>query len=146
MQELGVDDFDTCTPTPSALSIRLSVALAVKKNIKFSYFDIHQAFVQAPLVVKVHMKLIPGRGGLGRRLIRLSKTFSGLKQAWNESYELSTSKLADYGFEECLTHACVFRKLDPRDRSKVKLILLYHVHDFMVARSDSDTGALDTPH
>lgn len=49
MQELGVDDFDTYTPTPSASCMRLLAALAATRIIKLNLFDVQQAFVQALL-------------------------------------------------------------------------------------------------
>lgn len=51
-------------------------------------------------------------------------------------------KLIDCGFEQCLTDTYPFRTLDPRDRSEVKLFLLYRVHNLIVAGSDSDIDAL----
>ena len=89
------------------------------------------------------MKLLPGCGELTGHIVCLNTTRYGLKQALHEFHKLLTSKLIDFGFEQCLADTCVFRMLDPKDTTKVKIILLCHVDDLMVAGSDPDKADLE---
>lgn len=55
-----------------------------------------------------------------------------------------TIKLIDYVLEQCLPDACVSPKLDPCDRGIVKIILLCHLDDSLVAgSSDSSMNVIE---
>lgn len=66
-----------------------------------------------------------------------------LKEASYEFHEVRAHKLINCGFEQCLTHSCAFRKLDPRQRNEAKKILLGLVENLMVVGADFDLIALE---
>ena len=56
-QQLGVDYFNTSSPTTTVSSIKVALAIAVQNDWPLYHFDIKQAFVQAKLDTDVYMKL-----------------------------------------------------------------------------------------
>lgn len=109
MQNPKAGSFDAFAITLTSSWMRLLAAMAVKRNMKLDHSDI-QAFAEGLLREEVYMKLPPWCDDLAAKLLRLDKSVCGLKQASHEFHELLTSRLTDYGFEQCLTHTCVFRE------------------------------------
>ena len=66
-QREGIDFFDTFSPCPSAMSIRLLAALACELDLDLCHFDAEQAFVQSDLDEVVYIRLPPGCGALSGR-------------------------------------------------------------------------------
>ena len=63
-QREGIDFFDTFSPCPCVMSIRLLAALACELDLDLCYFDAEQAFVQSDLDEVVYIRLPPGCGAL----------------------------------------------------------------------------------
>ena len=61
-QREGIDLFDTFSPCPSILSIRLLATLACELDLDLSHFDAEQVFVQSDLDEAVYIRLAPGCG------------------------------------------------------------------------------------
>ena len=108
----GIGFFDTLSPCPSVMNIRLLAALACELDLDLYHFDVEQAFVQSDLVEVVYIRLPPGYGALSGKVVRLRRSLSGLNQAsrtWH--YRLSRGIKAD-GFEQCEADACVMRLVE----------------------------------
>ena len=58
-QREGIDFFDTFSPCPSVMSIRLLAALACELDLDLCHFDAEQAFVQSYLDVSSVHSLAP---------------------------------------------------------------------------------------
>ena len=80
-QREGIDFFDTFSPCPSAMSIRLLAALACELDLDYCHFDAEQAFVQSDLGEVVYIRLPPGCGALSGKVVRLRRSLYGLNQA-----------------------------------------------------------------
>ena len=80
-QREGIDFFDTFSPCPSVMSIRLLAALACELDLDLCHFDAEQAFVQSDLDEVVYIRLPPGCGALSGKVVRLRRSLYGLKQA-----------------------------------------------------------------
>ena len=63
-QREGIDFFDTLSPCPSVMSIRLLAALACELDLDLCHLDAEQAFVQSDLDEVVYIRLPPGCGAL----------------------------------------------------------------------------------
>ena len=80
-QREGIDFFDTFSPCPSIMSIRLLAALACELDLNLCHFNAEQAFVQSDLDEVVYIRLPPGCGALSGKVVRLRRSLYGLKQA-----------------------------------------------------------------
>ena len=63
-QREGIDFFDTFSPCPSVMSIRLLAALGCELDLDLCHFDAEQAFVQSYLDEVVYIRLPPRRGSM----------------------------------------------------------------------------------
>ena len=80
-QREGIDFFDTFSPCPSVMSIRLLAALACESDLHLCHFDAEQAFVQSDLDEVVYISLPPSCGALSGKVERLRRSLYGLNQA-----------------------------------------------------------------
>ena len=80
-QREGIDFFDTFTPCPSVISVRLLASLACELDLDLCHFDTEQAFVQSDLDEVVYIRLPPGCGALSDKVVRLRRSLYDLKQA-----------------------------------------------------------------
>lgn len=87
----------------------------------------------------VYIKLFPGCIKPSQSILELEKSLYSLKQSSHSFHNFLTAESLDYGFEQCLTGACVSRMVDSQDPTEGKMILLCYVNDRMVADSSSDT-------
>ena len=77
-----VDFLETHAPTPTASSVKLLVAIAVKNDWESrQQLDLKQAFIQADLGFNVFMKLPDGCGDKSGKIVKLDKSLYGLKQS-----------------------------------------------------------------
>lgn len=134
MQREFVDFGDLYAPTVAASSVRMLAALAIECDMELCHFDIDQAFVRADLEEDVFMRLPDGCGALSGKIVKLSKTLYGLRQASRQWYALLKKCLLALGFEQCLADSCVFRLMEG---GAVVLILVVHVDDiFAVGKKE----------
>ena len=61
--------------------MRLLSAIACELDLDVCHFDVEQAFVQSKLDENAFMRLPRGCGSLSGKIVRLSKSLYGLKQA-----------------------------------------------------------------
>lgn len=79
----------------------------------FEPFDLEQAFVQSELLdSEMYLQLPSGCGAMPEKVVRLSKSFYGLKQASRQWRQLVLSHVKDFGCEQCLVDPFVPRLVD----------------------------------
>ena len=54
-----VDYHEATSPTPASAPVKMIAAIANEKGLPFFHLDVSQAFVQAPLVEEINMRLTP---------------------------------------------------------------------------------------
>lgn len=81
MQREYIDFDDLYASTVAPSSVRLLAALTCELYLALCHFDIDQAFVRAPLKDNVFMQMPDGCGPLSRKMVKLSKSLYGLRQA-----------------------------------------------------------------
>ena len=104
-------------------------------DLELCHFDIDQAFVRADLAEDVYMRLPEGCGSLSGKVVKLSKSLYGLRQASRQWYALLKKCLLALGFVQCLADSCVFRLVEG---GKVVIMhLVMHVDDiFAVGKKE----------
>ena len=102
MQREYIDFGDLYAPTVASSSVRLLAALACEHDLELCHFDIDQAFVRADLAEDVYMRLPEGCGSLSGKVVKLSKSLYGLRQASRQWYALLKKCLLALGFVQCL--------------------------------------------
>ena len=73
-------------------------ALACEHHLELCHFDIDQAFVRADLAEDVYMRLPEGCHSLSGKVVKLSKSLYGLRQASRQWYALLKKCLSALGF------------------------------------------------
>ena len=101
-------------------------ALACEHDLELCHFDIDQAFVRADLAEDVYMRLPEGCGSLSGKVVKLSKSLYGLKQASRQWYAILSKCLSALGFVQCLADSCGFRLAEGRE---VAMHLVVHGDD-----------------
>ena len=124
-QHEGVDFNETFAPTVSSSCVRLLSAIVCEGDSDICHFDVDQAFVQSDLE-DVFLQLPKGCGDLSGKVIRLSKSLYGLKQASRTWHAHLTTCLKSLGFEQCMTDVCVFRLVED---GRVAITAVVHVDD-----------------
>ena len=134
MQREFIDFGDLYAPTVASSSVRLLAALACEHDLELCLFDIDQAFVRADLDEDVYMLLPEGCGSLSGKVVRLSKSLYGLRQASKQWYASLRKYLLASGLVQCLADSCVFRFVE---WGEVVMNLVMHVHDtFAVGKKE----------
>ena len=137
-----VDFLETYAPTPTASSVKLLVAIAVKHDWELRQLDVKQAFIQADLDFNVFMKLPDGYGDKSGKVVRLNKSVYGLKQAGRRwAMHLGDVVVREIGMEQCNADPFVFRPI--RD-GVVVMIVCVHVDNITVAGESKACDFLST--
>ena len=132
MQKANIDFGELYAPTVAVSSIRLLAALACEQDLSLRHFDVDQAFVQSELEEEVFMQLPQGCGRLSGKIVKLSKSLYGLRQASRQWHNHLAERLRSLGFTQCLADACVFRLMV---NNKVSITLVVHVDDIFAVGS-----------
>ena len=131
-QREGIDLFDTISPCPFVMSVRLLAALACELGLDLCHFDAEQAFVQSDLDEVVYILSPPGCGTLSGKVVRLCRSLYGLKQGsrtWHYHLVIGMKAL---GFEQCEADACVISLVED---GGVSVVVVVHVNDiFAIGR------------
>ena len=131
-QREGIDFFDTFSPCPSVMSIRLLAALACELDLDLCHFDAEQAFVQSDLDEIVYIRLPPSCGALSGKVVRLRRRLYGLKQASRTWHYHLVRGMKALGFKQCEADACVMRLVED---GGVSVVVVVHVDDiFAIGR------------
>ena len=111
-QREDIDSFDTFSPCPSVMSIRLLAALACELDVDLCHFDAEQAFVQSDLDEVVYIRLPPGCGALSGKVVRLRRSLYGLKQTSRTWHYYLVRRMKALEFEQSEADACVMRLVE----------------------------------
>ena len=129
-QREGIDFFDTFSPCPSVMSIRLLAALAYELDLDWCHLAVEQAFVQSDLDKLVYIRLPPGCGVV--KVVRLYRSLYGSKQASRTWHYHLVRGMKALGFEQCEADACVMRLVED---GAVYVAVVVHVDDiFAIGR------------
>ena len=79
-QQLGVDSYNTFTPTPTVSSTEVALTIAMQSNWPLCHSDVKQAFVKAKLGIDDYMKLPYGCGERTGKLVKLHHALYVIKQ------------------------------------------------------------------
>ena len=143
-QREGIDFFNTFSPCPSVISIRLLAALACELDLDLCPFDAEQAFVHSDLDEVVYIRLPPGCGALSGKVVRLHRSLYGLKQASRTWHYHLVRGMKALGFEQCEADACVMGLMED---GGVSVVVIMHVDDIFAigrkSRCDEFGGDLD---
>ena len=121
-QREGIDFFDTFSPCPSVMSIRLLAALVCELDLDLCHFDAEQAFVQSDLDEIVYIRLPPSCGALSGKVVRLRRSLYGLTQASRTWHYHLVRGMKALGFEQCEADACVMRLVEDGGFSVVVVV------------------------
>ena len=120
-------------PTVASSSVRLLAALARELDLELCHFDIDQAFVRADLPEDVYMRLPEWCRSLSGKVVKLSKSLHGLRQASRQLYALLKKCLLALGCVQCLADSCVSRLVEG---GKVVMHLVVHVDIFAMGKKE----------
>lgn len=104
----GIDYGETYSPVVRYSSVRMILALAVKKGMMFKQFDIKTAFLYGELKEDIFMWQPDGFNDGTKKVCKLIKSLYGLKQSprcWNEPF---VRFIEEFGFEANTADSCVF--------------------------------------
>ena len=96
----GNDFGEKFAPTMSSLCVRLLSAIACEYDFDLFHFDVDQVFVQSHLNMDVFLRLPKGCGKLSGKVMRLTKSLYGLRQASRTWHAHLTTCPQRLGFEQ----------------------------------------------
>ena len=114
--------------------MRILSAIACELDLDVCHFDVEQASVPSKLDEDVFPHLPRGCGRLSGKIVRLNKSFYGLKQVSRSWHAHLTTFLKTLGFQQCLADACVFRLVE---EGRVAIKVGVHVDDIFAVGLES---------
>src|SRR5271170_1847904 len=109
-QRWGEDYDETYAPVAKYTSIRTLFALIAGHNAKVHQMDVNTAFLNSNIAETVYVEQPEGYEVPGKedyiRLLR--KTLYGLKQSPRAWFQLITTVLVDFDFQQCESDPCIF--------------------------------------
>ena len=131
-QREGINFFDTFSPCPYVMSIRLLAALVYELDLDLCHFDAEHAFFQSDLDEVAYIRLPPGCGALSGKVVRLRRSLYGLKKASRTWHYHLVRRMKTLGFEQCEADACVMHLVED---GGVSVVVVVHVDDiFAIGR------------
>lgn len=132
-QRKGLDYEETYSPVVKLTTIRIMLAVAVKKDWHIHQMDVKTAFLNGNLDEEIYMRQPEGfvREGF---VCKLNKSLYGLKQAsrkWNECFHSHVTQL---GFKRSEYDYCLYIKSD----GNVIIYLLLYVDDLMIVTDNEE--------
>ena len=137
-QKQGIDYDETYAPVAKLATIRILLAVSVKKNMAIHQMDVKTAFLNGILVEDVYLKVPDGYTEAEGIVYKLKKSLYGLKQAprcWSNRFDNFIKKL---GFVRSRHDRCLYVR---KDGSKVTYLVLY-VDDILIASDDDQVIVL----
>ena len=129
-QILGVDCFETASPTARGDTIKIAYALAASKGYVIHHVDIATAFLNATLTEDIYMCQPAGYDIEHPDMVcKLLKSMYGLKQAPREWYKELCNALGVLGFQVCPVDPACFKRYDSKGSV---LFLVIIVDDLMI--------------
>ncbi|KAL2251379.1 UNVERIFIED_CONTAM: Retrovirus-related Pol polyprotein from transposon RE1 [Sesamum indicum] len=130
------EDYNDCFAlVAKAVTVRIFLAVAVRKQWPLHHLDVNNAFLHGYLDEDIYMEPPQGYEIPKGKVCKLEKSLYGLKQAsrkWNEEF---TTKVSEFGFVQCSHDHCLFVK-----GSGLNLIaLLVYVDDILITSACEDS-------
>lgn len=125
-QQYGIDYEETFSPVVRYSTIRILIAMAVKKGLKIDQMDAITAFLQGELSDEIYIEQPDGFKDGSKKVCRLKKAMYGLKQAgraWNLKLEAA---LKSFGLIKSKLDPCVYYNTD------TTLIVAIYVDDILI--------------
>lgn len=133
LQTYGIDYDQTYSPVAKLTTIRVVLAVPVKKKLHLHQLDIKTAFLNGDLREEIYMAIPEGVSAEKGMSCRLLKSLYGLKQApkcWNDKLN---EFLLKNGFTRSKRDYCLYTKFSPSKDDILYLIM--YVDDLLIAGS-----------
>lgn len=107
-QQKGIDYTEVFSPVVNISSLRMLLAISVKRNFILKKFDIKTAFLYGKITEDIYMNVPEGYEEQEGKICKLKKSLYGLKQApmkWNECF---TKCLKEYDMKPLSIDQCIF--------------------------------------
>ena len=125
-QRGGIGYLETFSPWPCVPSVRSLTAIACELGLDLCNFGAEQAFVQSKLDEDAYLGMPQGCGALSGKVMKLGRSFYGLKQASRTWHNHLVRGMRSLGFEQCAADACVMRLVED---GVVSMVIVVHVDD-----------------
>ncbi|CAI7901768.1 unnamed protein product [Closterium sp. NIES-54] len=135
-QRQGVDYFQTFSPTPKMITLRVLLHVAAQRDYELHSLDFSTAFLQGSLHEEIWLRRPPGFTGLfppGTQW-SLRRPVYGLRQAPREWHDTLRTTLAALGFAPSTTDPSLFLRTDT---SLPPFYILVYVDDLVLATADT---------
>ena len=129
-QQVGIDYFDTYSPTLKQDSLRIITAIASQNGFSIRQIDVNAAYLNADLTEDIYVKAPEGFNKENKQYWKLKKALYGLKQsgkAWNNKLNNILIKI---GFHRLTCDPCVYKKID--QNKNIICILAVYVDDILI--------------
>jgi Reverse transcriptase (RNA-dependent DNA polymerase) len=131
----GREDTYVYAATLAARSFRTFMAIAARLDLELKQYDAVNAFVHAPLLNKVYMRMPQGYRQYGR-ILRLNKAVYGLRQSPVLWQRLFTTTLLEIGFKPIPHERCCL--------TYDGILIFFYVDDIVLAyRKSQESKAQD---
>ncbi|CAI7839432.1 unnamed protein product [Closterium sp. NIES-54] len=140
-QRLGVDYFQTFSPTPKMTTLRVSLHVASQRDYELHSLDFSTAFLQGSLHEEIWLRRPPGFTGTFPAGIQwsLRQPVYGLRQAPCEWHDTLRTTLAALGFAPSTAEPLLFLRTDT---SLPSFYVLVYVDDLVFATADTEALTL----
>ncbi|CAI7841218.1 unnamed protein product [Closterium sp. NIES-53] len=139
-QRLGVDFFQTFSPTPKMTTLRVLLHVAAQRDYELHSLDFSTAFLQGSLHEEIWLRRPPGFTGsfpTGTQW-SLRRPVYGLRLAPREWHDTLRTTLADLGFSPSTSDPSLFLRTDT---TLPPFYVLVYVDDLVFAIADTEALA-----
>ena len=143
-QTYGIDYVETFAPVAKINTVRILLSLAANFDWPLHQFDVKNAFLHETLQEEVYMELPPGcklQVEGSKQVCKLRKSLYGLKQSPRAWFDIFTSSMKAFGYQQSSSDHTLFIK---HNEGKLTMLIIY-VDDMIVIENDAiEKEALQT--